>query len=191
MIKLDMHRCLRSISPSVALLLSLTASGRASPIASQANGHEIQVVIAQTRSPIRLVGNGVWVGFTEAEVSTQLTSGVLRRWVAKRRLILILKDISADAQPESSFAVYLGLASSESPAKDDPHYVGQFSFYNEINAGELKATPSVRTFDITRLVQRLLASHAIADPIGVRILPERRPMDNANATIGSITIVAR
>jgi hypothetical protein len=187
-----MHGWLKCISPCIALLLGLTAaSERVSPIAQRAKGDEIRTVIAQTHSPIRLGDSGVWVDFTEAEARTQLTSGVLRGWVAKRRLILILKDISADTQPESSFVVYLGLAPSESPAKDDPHYVGRFSFYNEINAGELKATPSVRSFDITSLVLHLLAAHAIADPIGVRILPERRPADNANASIGSITIAAQ
>jgi hypothetical protein len=160
--------------------------------ATRSINDEVPLVIARTSSPARLEETAVWVPLNEAaEAGKTLTPDMLRQWVPKRRLSLILKDISADAQPASPFAVYLGLAPSASPAEQDPHYVGKFWFYNEINSGALKATPSVRTFDITSLVRHLLKAHAFANPVGVMIVPERMPLRDANAAVGSIAIVAQ
>jgi hypothetical protein len=122
---------------------------------------------------------------------TKLSLDILREWVVKRHLILVLKDMSANIQPASPYRVYIGITPSTSPVKDDPHYVGRFWFFNEINSGELQETPSVRTFDITHLVHFLLEAHAFANPVGVMIIPERTPANNANATVGSIAIVGQ
>ncbi len=174
---------------AVAAMTIAIAWGRPlSPRVSRDN-NVASVTVAQTSDPVRLLKGTVWVPLRQPGFDTRLTPEVLRSILNGQHLRLVLKDISADAQPGSAFNVYLGLAQAAAPAKDDSHYVGRFSFYNEINAGALKATPSVRTYDITPLVKRLLASGTLGDPVGVTIAPERTPDANANPTIGRIEIV--
>src|ERR1700731_4758995 len=109
---MPMYKWPKTFFPCAVPLVGFTVAimlWRPFAIAGQTNGDETQVVIAQSRSSIHLLETAVWVPLTEGEVDTSLTSNVLGHWVAMRRLSLILKDISADAQPTSAFAVYLGL----------------------------------------------------------------------------------
>lgn len=159
---------------------------------TRGSNDEISSVIAQAVLPTRLQEVPVWVELNKtADAKESLTPDMLGQWIANRKLTLILKDLSADAQPASPYSVYFGLSPSELPEKDSPNYVGRFWLYSEINTNELKATPTLRAFDITYLVRRLFEAHAMANPIGVMIVPERSPSKNTNFTIGSILLIAQ
>lgn len=159
---------------------------------TQSSNEEISSVIAQSALPIRLQEVPVWVQLNKtADTKESLTPDMLNQWIVNRKLTLILKDLSADAQPASPYSVYFGLSSSARPEKDGPNYVGRFWLYSEINMNELKATPTLRSFDITYLAKRLFEAHTMANPIGVMIVPERSPSKNTNFTIGSILLVAQ
>jgi hypothetical protein len=179
---------LRCASLTAALAVALSPLSAGALVTSP----QPQENVAKADGPITLVGGPVWVPLTDAETGAPLTGAALTRRLATGRAMLVLDNLSADAQPGSPFAVYLGLASTAAPAKpatSDPHYVGRFAFFNEINEGSLKATPSRRSYDVTALLGRLRSSGSVDAPIGVTIAPEREPAAAVRATIGRIDIV--
>jgi hypothetical protein len=169
-----------------ALLIAMACSGSLSSVRG-AQGDS--VTIAQTSGPLPPVNGPLWAPLKESNSGTKLRPDSLRQLLTRLHLRVVVKEISAEAQPGTAFNIYLGLMPSSVPAKDDPHFVGRFWLYNEINAGSLKATPSVRVYDIRPSLERSLARGALGDTVGVTIAPERTPAPNANVTIGSIAIV--
>jgi hypothetical protein len=144
--------------------------------------------LARAEGPIQLSSNPVWVPLRDPQSGAALTLDTLRDRSGDR-IILVLRDLSAEAQPGSNFAVHIGTAQAADASNTDAGYVGRFSFYNEINAGSLKAAPTSRSYDVTGALQRLLTSAAGGEAVGVTIRPERRPDANARATIGAIELV--
>jgi hypothetical protein len=150
----------------------------------------IQDSIAKTAAPVALQAHAVWVPLNIEGRDTVLTRDALDARARSGRVTLVLDGLTAEDQPGSPFAVYLALAPNADPEKNDPHYVGRFTFFNEINAGPLKATPSSRTYDVTAVLQRLRDAGALAGPIGVTIVPERQTQGEVRATIGRIELRA-
>jgi hypothetical protein len=147
-----------------------------------------QTTLARTDKAIALQARSVWAPLTDAGTSTLLTRSALEKTLAAGRVTLVLNEISAEEQPGSPYSIYVGLAPDAEPVKNDPHYVGRFSFFNEINHGSLKATPSQRTFDVTAVLQRLRAAGALDGPIGITLTPDRQPEGTVRATIGNIEL---
>jgi hypothetical protein len=144
--------------------------------------------VAKVNGPVVLQKGPVFVPLNNPDTGGLLTHDALEKRAGGGRLTLVLSNISAEDQPGSPFAVYVGLAPNAEPVKNDPHYVGRFSFFNEINAGALKATPSSRTFDVGAVLQRLRSAGTLNAPIGITIVPEREPAGEVRATIGSIEL---
>jgi hypothetical protein len=175
---------------AVAAVVGVAAmTGGHARLAAVVHASNADTKVAQARGPVRLQKEPVWVELVDAERSRPLTRDILSGRITQPRVSLVLYDISAEAPPTTAFAVYLGLPPGAAPAKEDPHYVGRFGLYGEINRGPLQAAPSSRSYDITGVLQRLLGSKAMADPIGVTIVPERALSPASRPTIGNIAIV--
>src|SRR5436305_15246 len=130
--------------------------------------------LARAEGPIQLTSNAVWVPLRDPQSGAPVTLHTLSERLARNRILLVVRDLSAEVQPGSNFAVHIGTSPAAEPSIGEAGYVGRFSFYNEINAGSLKAAPSSRSYDVTHALQRLLASGPGGDPIGVTIRPERQ-----------------
>jgi hypothetical protein len=128
-------------------------------------------------SPARLAGGAVSVRLqprpqTETPAMNQKT-------------FLILRGISTDRQPGTTYRIYLGPA----PAKDQPgHLIGTLNFFNARPADKTVAgTPgSTRSFDITALAREQKALLA-REPV-ITILPTSTPEAAAHPVIGSIEV---
>ena len=182
-------------APVAALILASAVAAAVLVVGALAITQHAETTLAKAEGPIQLSSNPVWVPLRDPETGAALTLDMLRERRAGDRIVLVLRDLSADAQPGSAFTVHLGTAhlgmarAAEPSAPADS--VGRFSFYNEINAGTLKATPSSRSYDVKGALQRLATSGAGSDAIGVTIRPERQPAANAHATIGAIELVTQ
>jgi hypothetical protein len=97
---------------------------------------------------------------------------------------LMVEGVHADAAVEATYEVYLGLPAGAAPRRDDPHYVGDFNFF------DAEARPRNVSFNITRLFARLRAAGALTDTPTVTIVPNGRPAPAARAGIGRLAIVA-
>lgn len=175
----------------VAALVLASAVAAVLVVGALAITQHAETTLARAEGPIQLSSDPVWVPLRDPESGAALTLDMLRERRAGNRIVLVLRDLSADAQPGSAFTVQLGTSRASEPATTDTGSVGRFSFYNEINAGTLKATPSSRSYDVAGALQRLGTSGAGSDAIGVTIRPERRPAANAHATIGAIELVTQ
>jgi hypothetical protein len=175
----------------VAALIVASAVAAVLVVGALAITEHAETTLAKADGPVQLSSNPVWVPLRDPESGAALTIDMLRERRAGARIVLVLRDLSADAQPGTAFAVHIGVSRTPEPSTADPGYAGRFSFYNEINSGALKATPSSRSYDVAGALQRLGTSGAGSDAIGVTIRPERQPSARARATIGAIELVTQ
>jgi hypothetical protein len=175
----------------VAALLLASAVAAVLVVGALAIAEHASTTIARADGPIQLSSSPVWVPLRDPSSGAALTVDMLRERRAGDRIVLVLRDLSAGAQPGTAFVVHIGISRPPEPLTAGSGYAGRFSFYNEINAGALKATPSSRSYDVAGALQRLATSGAGGEAIGVTIRPERQPAANAHATIGAIELVTQ
>jgi tyrosinase len=108
----------------------------------------------------------------------------------RRRIYLVLKNLSAAATPETLYRVYLDLPEG---VPDDPlnsHFVGTFNFFDAAGHEEHAAHSSKPySFDITTVVANLQARGMLKPEPTVTIVPVGQPSADAKPVVGQISIV--
>lgn len=135
--------------------------------------------------PVAL-GNGP----TEVVLETKDLASRVAALAANRRFYLLLRDPHAEAQPDTLYHVYLGLAQGATPEKGSASDVGALNFYNAVplEAGSKNKT-TFRSFDVTALLKSLQQRNEIGDRITVTIVPSGVPAAGAKASIARIELV--
>ena len=110
---------------------------------------------------------------------------------ANAKVILVVRELSADQQPGTQFRVYFELPEGRTPTDADPHEVGRIAFFNEVRAGREDAPTSWRSYDITQVVRTVQALGMIQGPLTVSIIPQRPPAADAKAVVGEIELIVR
>jgi hypothetical protein len=106
-----------------------------------------------------------------------------------RRLLLVLANLEAAAQPGIVYEVYLGLPPGAAPSASDPHYVGTLNFFA---VAPPNTAAQSRSYDVTSLASRL-ASQGSAEGLAVTIVPTQPSPTAAaaNAAIGRIALAVQ
>jgi tyrosinase len=109
------------------------------------------------------------------------------------RLVLLLKDVRAQADPNTTYQVFLDLPPNVSPEAGDEYYVGLLNFFG-VMSGTEHAMHAGRTveFDVTNVVQRLKAGDKLQNQSSVTLVPVGTPNDSAAPLIaGGIELQRR
>jgi tyrosinase len=135
--------------------------------------------------PVAL-GNGP----TEVVLETKDLASRVAALAANRHLYLLLRDPQAQAQPDTLYHVYVGLAPGSAPEKGSASDVGTLNFYNAValEAGSKNKT-TFRSFDVTGLLKNLQQRNALGDRTMVTIVPSGVPAEGAKPSIGRIELV--
>jgi tyrosinase len=151
---------LKSIAPHVA------AEGAASSAAAVALGPAPQTVrLAPTASKDRLMS-----------IAPNLPVG------ASSRRVLVLKQVQAHADPNTTYQVFLDVPPDVPP--DAEHYVGLLNFFGATPDPEHEMHGSRNVaFDVTKVVQGLMARGKLRDDTSVTLVPVGPPIEGAAPVI--------
>lgn len=147
-------------------------------------------VVARAAGPIQLGAERIDVPLKAIDDGVSLAKR-LDSVRAASKVVLALRDISADEAPGTQFRIYLELPAGRTPTEADAHEISRLAFFNEVRAGREDAPTSSRTYDITSTLTTLQALGAIGDPVTVSFVPQRPPAPNAKAVVGRIELLVR
>lgn len=173
---------LRSIAPGVAVATTgLTAAATAAPVPLGADPQV--VVLAPTPSGDRLPA---------VARALSLAGG--------SRVVLTLKDVQVQANPQTVYQVFLDLPQNASQDVADRHYVGLLNFFGVPPAsgrhaghgGQSASGDRATEFDVTELVARLGTANSLQNNTTVTLIPLRPPAGGSSPMIaGGIEILRR
>lgn len=130
------------------------------------------------------------------EVKPKPFSARVKALPPEKHLLLVLKNLRADAQPGVVYSLYLELPEGATGDKAKPHFIGHINFFDSVKHGddghmkmEAKGPEVTHSFDITELARRLHARNLLHDHVTVTIAPAGQPAEKANPAIGEITII--
>jgi tyrosinase len=116
-----------------------------------------------------------------------------------RRLLLVLRGLKTDLQPEVLYNVYLELPEGAGGQPSEAHLVGTINFFDaqehgehggEHEAGHEAAPPErFHSFDVTDLARRLAAEGRLSGTPAVTIAPADSPVAEAQPVVGEIHLV--
>jgi len=127
----------------------------------------------------------------------------LKAMKSQSRIYLIVRNLSADAQPGIPYDIYLDLPADIPIEKRDVHLVGSIHFFDAVNHGTGGAahggmnmpqgvsnkSNKFFSFDITNIAKNLERNKLLnAKPV-LTIAPAGQPVESANPLIGEITVV--
>ena len=141
-------------------------------------------VIAKSAAAVTLKPEGVRVALEGVRKNESL-SARLARVPAGKSLYLVLKDLQTDKQPGQLYHVYLNLEEGKKPSSPETA-VGTLNFY----AFERKPTADrFFSFDVTEVLNRLVAERRLSEPLTVTIIPDGPSEEGAIPTIGQVELV--
>jgi tyrosinase len=113
---------------------------------------------------------------------------------ADKQLLLILKNLHADAQPGILYNLYLELPEGAKGEKAAPHLIGTINFFHAVkHEGHEKMAQRgperFYQFDITNLAKALHAKNLLTAIPTITIAPAGQPAERANPVIGEIHII--
>ena len=113
---------------------------------------------------------------------------------------LRLENVTASAQPATSYDVYLDPPSGQAPTRADASFVGSLNFFAVVRhaghdqadmaAGEEMGAPRNFSFDVTEVVRKLKAANRLSDVPSVVLAPNSAPVSGAAPRIGRIALVS-
>ena len=118
----------------------------------------------------------------------------VRNLTGTRRLYLVIRKLSAQAQPDTAFNVFLELPAGATGDAAEANKVGTIQFFDAVGHGghapaTANATQKFFSFDITDLAKRLVSEGRLTATPELTIAP----VDEVNATskpvVGEITLV--
>ncbi len=115
---------------------------------------------------------------------------------ADKHLLLILKNLRADAQPGVLYNLYLELPEGATGEKATPHFIGAINFFHAVHHDApghkkmvQKGPERFYQFDITNLAKALHAKTLLTGSPTIMIAPAGQPAETANPVIGEISII--
>jgi tyrosinase len=100
-----------------------------------------------------------------------------------RRLVLVLNNVQASADPRTTYEVYFDLPAGTSPAAADDHYVGLVNFFGASNdQGHSMRGGKTVEFDVSALIRKL--GGRLQEETSVTLVPVGAPAAGATPTIG-------
>jgi tyrosinase len=115
---------------------------------------------------------------------------------ADKHLLLIVKDLRADAQPGVLYNLYLELPKGAKGEKAAPHFLGAINFFHAVKHAApghkkvvQKGPERFYQFDITDLARALHAKDLLTARPTITIAPAGQPAANADPVIGEIHII--
>lgn len=177
-----------------------TGSGAASGAQDITAG---SIMLARASGPIEL-------GTTPVRVTLETVPGdksgakslaaLLDAVTPGQHLYLVLKGLSAEISPRTPYGVYVNLppnAPNADPSAETlaARLAGRLTFFNEVRSGVVEpgapAPKTFRSFDITKMLDTLDDGRGLTEGVTVTLIPERKGVVSAKATIDSIELVAR
>ena len=103
-----------------------------------------------------------------------------------RRWFVVLRGVQAEVPPATVYHLYLDLPAGETPAEEDPRYIGSLNFYDSYSGGDPE---KFRSFEITGVARSLHARGLLQDETTITIRPGGPPGEGAKARISSIELI--
>ena len=110
---------------------------------------------------------------------------------AGRRRYLILRGLTATAQPGVTYSVYIDLPAGATPAANDPRRVGTVNFFSARPPGAPKGAEEKLffSFDLTDTALALERRGLLLPHTTVTFIPDGRPEQGARVVVGHLEIV--
>jgi tyrosinase len=111
-----------------------------------------------------------------------------------RRLLLVLRDLTAAAQPGVTYQVYLDLPPNATPSPESANFVGTINFFaaaamNTMPGMTMPAPRRTVSLDITSKAKTLAAQGQLNPTPAVTIVPADAPADAARPVVGQVQLV--
>ncbi len=108
---------------------------------------------------------------------------------ARRRLYLVLGDISAPADAASTYNVFIDLPEgTPNPGPGDAHYMGTLHFFGAAGHEQHGASGHRVVMNVTNKVRRLLANRALSASPSVTLIRHGDP-ESQSPTVGQVLLV--
>lgn len=161
-----------------------------------ANCSDEQKMIATVEEPIVLGTAPVRVTLEPAETAKtgeRTLASRLLTLAPRRRIYLVLRNLSVAEQPGVLYHLYLDLPPDAKPGRDDLHHIGALNFFNASESGGFGAPVAkdsrFYSYDITNILRNLQSRGLLSDQTTLTITPSGIPAASAKPTIGRIEIV--
>jgi len=109
-----------------------------------------------------------------------------------RRLFLVIRNLSADAQPGALFHIFLELPTNAAASADSSHKIGSINFFDAVGHGGHSAAAVPQkffSFDITDLAKQLAAEGRLTTTPRLTIAPSNELETDARPVVGEITLI--
>lgn len=108
------------------------------------------------------------------------------------RLVLMLKDVQAQADPNTTYQVFLDLPPNASSEVADQHYVGLLNFFGVTVESDAPHGGRTVEFDVTDVVARLRDRNNLQNDTSVTLIPVGPPSESSTPIIsGGIELHSR
>ncbi len=139
--------------------------------------------LAAAPGVVRLGSEGAHV--TLRWTTMDSATGAQARAFAGSDVYLVISDAHTDVQPETTYQVFLNLATGATPASDGVHYVGSINFFDR----ERPTRGRYQSFNVTNMLQKLRAAGVPLNTLEVSIVPSRTPSEQSHPEIAAIELI--
>jgi hypothetical protein len=118
----------------------------------------------------------------------------VRNLGANRRLFVVIRRLTAQAQPGTEFDVFLELPAGTSGEAAEAHRIGSIHFFDAVAHGGHGAAASdprqkFFSFDVTDLAKRLVSEGRLTATPELTIAPAGDVAANARPVVGEIVLI--
>jgi tyrosinase len=167
------------------LLLRSAAPGAGPASAGLATGTAAPVPLGAVPQTVELVPTAPQSSLPQAALNLNLGS--------QTRLVLSLKEVQAQADPNTTYEVFLDLPPNAPPDVANQHHVGLLNFFGIARSGSHGAHGGrTLNFDVTRVVESLRSRGSLQDKTTVTLVPVGPPANGSAPVIsGGIELQRR
>lgn len=126
----------------------------------------------------------------------------IAKHVPTKRVFLVLRELSADAQPGVLYNAYVDLPANPTRQQLSDHFVGIVNFFAFAHggAGHAMAMPQKRkagvtekflSFDVTTKIRAMQLNKSLQEKPTITLVPLGTPAPNANPVIGKVQILVQ
>jgi len=106
-------------------------------------------------------------------------------------LYLVIKDLKANAQPETVYSIYLDMPLDTPPSRRNAYFAGRINFFDAVahEGHEAGASGKFYSFDVTRVAKNLVMQNKLNPTPGVTIIPAGEVANEASPVVGDIKLI--
>lgn len=159
-----------------------------------ANANAATAAAAPEQAAVALVASPKTVELAPAAPDANLaTAAASVAPAGPTRFLLTLRDVKAQADPQTTYEVFLDLPEGASTEVADQHYVGLLNFFGVGSSMEhMGHAGRTYDFDVTRLMANLRDNKALAEKTSVTFVPVGPPAEGSAPVIsGGVEIQQR